>query len=446
MFGVRKAQDTVLKPYVFKIREGFLVGVAAERSSGSPCQECLFLWLRERDVWVEKAQVSDLIVRRDILAELLVENSPHTQYEISKDGIATRLDGLVFPHPQCECWKNHSYTAPTELSKKTNFAFTPLTQIKSVRLGTPSQSLWLTSVGGQGPLSRKVIQASAVETDREASRQSAIAAWMKSAAYEDLRTRIQSGESIASEVFQSNQIEILNSERFAMDEFKGMGAGSTPEAARLEALTSLARYRVIHQYGAAMKNPMLVVGSNAWIRDRVPFFLLQQQDLYLLFYPNAFPCWVVGVAAFSRQSVEAKPIFVFASGTDINQAMSEALYKMVDQCRPSEWSPSSDRTVSDKEKDKKAKLHQWWTNWIYRSPKISLKDVLHLENYSHDLAVWKGYFSDGQDPVHFTPANHPLLPFPIRRLVKLSLSKPVQASPYSVRGIGTFSHLKDGLI
>jgi len=33
------------------------------------------------------------------------------------------------------------------------------------------------------------------------------------------------------------------------------------------------------------------------------------------------------------------------------------------------------------------KWNEWFQNWIYRCPKISLKDVLHLEPYSAEGLV-----------------------------------------------------------
>ena len=79
---------------------------------------------------------------------------------------------------------------------------------------------------------------------------------------------------------------------------------------------------------------MLIVGANNWLRTRVPFFLLQQYDLHLLFYPNSMPSWVVGIAAFSRVKVDEKPIFAFGSASQIGNAMDLAVFKILELCRP----------------------------------------------------------------------------------------------------------------
>lgn len=82
----------------------------------------MLLWLKQRNVWAEHATLADLTIRRDLIADVLAENSAHVMYEISRDGTAIRMDALVFPHPRCSCEKIN-YIAPTSIAKNINYAF-----------------------------------------------------------------------------------------------------------------------------------------------------------------------------------------------------------------------------------------------------------------------------------------------------------------------------------
>ena len=224
-----------------------------------------------------------------------------------------------------------------------------------------------------------------------------------------------------------------------------MGAGATHEDAVMNGLTGLAQARTLRKYVNTMKSPMLVVGSNNWVRGRVPFFLLQQYDLHLLFYPNSTPSWVVGVCALSRIKTDEPPIFVFGCDANVLGALDSALGKVLERCRPSDWKAAEDgevasvgdEEISKKESLKNTRLGMWWTHWIYRCPKISLKDVLHLEAYPKGIEHWRNYFTDGQEKLSVVSLNNELLPERLRFLVKVS-SPVVSTSTRNVNGIGTW--------
>ncbi len=266
-----------LKPFVLRMKDGYLLGMGAEEGKGSPCAHCCELWLTRRRVTVERIDTESLPIRRDLLAELISENSPHVFYELASDGTSTRMDCLVFPHPQCACSKQ-PFIAPVKNPKRTNFAFSPVHQIKCARFGTPNGNVWLTSVKGQAPLSDTTFQIFAAGRDRETSRFAAVDEWLKRSALADLSLspHFIENHNLEMKDFRTGAEEILKRQAVLDLNHEGMGAGANYDEAVLNAMTAMAKARTIRKYTSAMKNPMLVVGSNNWVRGRVPFFLFVQ--------------------------------------------------------------------------------------------------------------------------------------------------------------------------
>lgn len=446
VFGIKRAGQvsSSLKPFVLKLRYGFLLGAAVDPEKGAPCGGCYSKWLTQRNVWNEAADVSELPVRRELITELLNENSPHTCYEIAFDGTATRLENLVFPHPDCVCDKQQ-YHVNTVVSKNTNYAFSPIFEVKCVRFGTPEGNQWLTSATGESPMSREKKTGYGVDANKEVSRQKAVAEWLKIAVAADLPVRLQYGESISSEALTSGMPGILQKNSVDVGEVT-TGAGATHEEAVMDALIEMAKKETLQKYAASGKNPMLVVGANNWVRTQLPFFVLQQYDVHLLFYPNAMQVWVVGLAAFSRQRVDAKPIFSFAADSDMASALRKVLGQMLKVCQPGEWiEPAAAEENSDM-MAKKAKLNLWWTHWIYRCPKVSLKDLLHMEKYPGVIEEWKNYFKDGQEPVTIVPLNSAVFPTALKHLVGIYRPQTAQvAARRNVRGIATWASFRETL-
>jgi hypothetical protein len=444
LFGVsiRSSRPLPLKPFVLKTKDGYLLGLAPEPQKGSPCAGCTEFWLRDRKVLAKRLELSDLLVRRDLIPELLAENSPHVFYEISEDGSATRLDALVFPHPACECDKLN-YFPPHEVSKKTNFAFSPIYQLKVTRFGTPDGNLWLASATGETPITKIPVTTYGVERDKDVARFKAVDEWMKKVTAMDLPRRLEGGETLASEVLQSGQIELLSKNNFKNSPLDVMGVGKDKDEATVDALIALTRMRTLKRYASHMKNPMLVVGANNWVRTKVPFFLIQQYDLHLLFYPNSTQAWVVGMVAFSRHNTSEKPIFVFGADSEIGRALDQLFFKILEVLRPSEDEIFSNRTGEAQEQN--PKLGMWWTHWIYRCPKISLKDVLHLEPYSRSIENWRDYFRDGQDTVSIVSVNNETMPSQVRTLVRLNVTEKEQQVASNVNGIGIWRDFMNSL-
>lgn len=144
----------------------------------------------------------------------------------------------------------------------------------------------------------------------------------------------------------------------------------------------------------------------------------------------------------SRVRTDEAPVFVFASHSTVSEALDLALMKMMDRCRPADWQEDAAVNTANKTPDNLAKLGQWWTHWIYRCPKISLKDVLHLEPYTQSVDQWREYFADGQEPLFKIPVNLPQFPKALRTITKLHTPTLGQGLR-NVNGIGTWSAFRD---
>lgn len=438
-------RSEILKPYVLKTRDGFLLGLAPDADRASPCPHCVFSWLKDRNVWVEKVSLNELTLRRDLIADLLTENTPHTLYEVSKDGTAIRMDCLVFPHPRCSCNKTR-YIQKTQVTKNTNYAFSPLLKIFCTRFGTPEGNLWLTRASGATVFSEEMLTVYGVEKDKEVSRSRAIEEWMKKAVQSDLPYRIKRGELIATEVLQTGEYELLGSSPEPQTVMGAVGAGKNREEATLNALIELAKATTLKRYSQSMKNPLLVVGANQFIREKAPFFLLQEYDLHLLFYPNSTQAWVMGMVAVSRVRTEEKPTFVFSAHSDIQEALNQLFYRVLEVLKPEEEVAGKMTVKPPTHKLGSSKMNMWWIHWIYRCPKIALKEIQSLESYSRNLADWRAYYRDGQEPVSIWSVNTPHLPASIRTLVKVQ--SPLRDRVHQLRnvnGIGTWAHFQDAL-
>ena len=182
-----------------------------EPKKGGPCAGCVELWLRQRNVELQRIAISDLKIRRDILVDLMSENKGHIFYEISRDGTCSRLDCVVFPHPECQCDRGQ-YIGPEKLTDKTNFAFSPLVRVESTRFGTPDGNLWLTSATGQSALTREMITVYGGGKEKCDSRLQAVESWLKRAAVADMSFRAARGETFGAEILPTTKEEKLTAD------------------------------------------------------------------------------------------------------------------------------------------------------------------------------------------------------------------------------------------
>lgn len=435
-FRVDGKQQSSLRPFLLKLRDSYLIGLTPEPEQGSPCVHCVELWLAQRRVWSERLHITELPIRKELVTTLQKENHPHVLYEISNDGTETKMDCFVYPHPACGCDKN-GFVAPREFPARLNFAFSPISQIKCARYGIPNGNLWLTSASGH--LEGETIRVFGTGMDREVSRLKAVEQWMKIAAAHIFKSGTE-GHVKPAEDFVTGDKSSLSLPDVLKDG-QCFGAGKDREDAIRDALQEFSRIRTLGKYTSQMKKPMLIVGANNWMRNHVPFFLLQQFDLHLFFYPTSSPCWVVGLAALSRMRTTDAPIFIFESSHDVGQALSRVLGKMLEHCRPVDWMSDTEEVVelSETEMARNRKLSSWWNNWIYRCPKISLKDVLHLEAYTDNLELWRQYLADGQERLKIVDLNTPLLPASLRHVVKIAHPCLQERVTTNINGIGTLS-------
>ncbi len=122
------------------------------------------------------------------------------------------------------------------------------------------------------------------------------------------------------------------------------------------------------------KNPMLCVGTNNYLRQVSPFFLQQRFDMHVYFQPNAEQEYIVGIIALSRTKLWEEH-HVFAKAKSVKDAVISAVAQLVGVVAE-ETPPDPDMDTPNNNK-----RAVWISQWIYRLPKISLKDVLHLEDY-----------------------------------------------------------------
>ncbi len=434
-----------LKPFAFRIREGHLVGLAIEPQEGAPCASCVESWLKDRNLKAEAVATETLPAQPAKALKLLIdENLPHTYYEVMDNGTQNRLDCLVFPHPKCLCNKA-GYHPPTTIRRQTNLVLSPIFQLKCVRYGTPDGNLWYFTAMGQSPVSSKIVAAHAADPDKEVARFKTLNRWLKKVSLLDLDARLKGGEAFdAHEIIKDEHNVVASSEDLQLDSDVA-GIGNSMDEAILDGLHSFTKKRVIEEFSQKGKKPMLIVGSNHWLRQQVPFFLSQQYDLYLLFYPNASLSWVVGIMALSRLSLTEQPHFCFGSHREIKKAMDSAISQILQYCRPMDW-----KNRHQKENDPELKKHKmgqlvrWWNNWVYGCPKISLKDILQLEAHPNTVEAWKEHLTDQGSSVSIIPINSPSLPPQLKTLVKVNFAAEDRAYPegHNVRGIATWNSLR----
>lgn len=444
-----QSKNESLELFALRLREGYLIGLAARPSIGSPCADCVQKWLEERKIVSVRIQPDAVKVRKDLIADLIRENQPHVFHEIFDDGTSNRMENLVFPHPKCACAKE-AFQLPAVLNWESSLSFSPIGQAKSARYTTPNGHVWLTSTTGRTPVLQQLIRTTGFGSTKEISRRRAVENWLRQAAYEDFSAQQRIGSRIATENLQT-----ANHSEWIWERTEGWGVtgvGENAFEASLDGMYQLTLQRTLRRYASQGKSPLLVVGANHWLRARVPFFLLQEYDLHLVFYPNSSPCWILGLVAFSRLRSSSKPTFIFSASHSMQQAIDEVLGKAVEMCRPDpdydslSIPPISGGPLGNPEAEGEAgkRLNLWWTHWIYRCSKINWKDIIGLEPYPKELNLWREYYRDGQPPVSLIPLNSSGLPSALRSLIHVRIQEPAQPRS-KILGIGTMRDFQTGV-
>jgi hypothetical protein len=441
-----RGETRPLRPYAFRLADSWLIGVAADPAVGSPCSSCVERWLAMRGIAAESTPLQEVPQARDAIAERLLEGTPHTVAEIARDGSVVLLEGVVFPHPACVC-AGREYVAPDKWNKKTNFAFSPIYSLRIGRYGTADGNLWLARAEGDGPDGRPFTVVSGGR-EREGARFSAVEKWLgRYAAVEAQKT----GRVLRSHPVVGGETRLGPS----TTAFSGVGVGADWQSAALQALYDRTRRAVLRRHATSGKAPMLVVGTGNWLRSKVPFYLLQRYDVHLLFYPNSHPAWVVGAVALCRKGLAENPTFAFGCAGSVHDAIEQTLVTLVERTRPND--PFADGTAAFGRSDGKVepveeaqlrrnvrRIH-WWNHWIYRCPKISQSDLLHLEPYAPALEPWREYFRDGMAGLELCELNSAVLPAGIRTVVGVGCD-PVGTSQMAtpIFGVGNWSALALG--
>jgi hypothetical protein len=128
------------------------------------------------------------------------------------------------------------------------------------------------------------------------------------------------------------------------------------------------------------KQGRLVVGANNYLRNKLPFFLLQQYDHHIIHHQDEQGTHHVGVIALHRQHADRAPIVTHASGETGEKALTGALHQQLIEARPVDHDEDHNPISGQKSDDPhQAKKNTWLTHWIYRQPKKSLKDLLTSE-------------------------------------------------------------------
>lgn len=174
-----------------------------------------------------------------------------------------------------------------------------------------------------------------------------------------------------------------------------VGFGDTKQSAIENCCTDLENNRIIanvvSKYQSHAKQPMLVVGTSVFTRDQMPYFVLQQFEIHILFYPNASNLWVVGAVAMSKVDHARAPLFSFGADRNVQNALKSTLHNLIPQAgelKPVEIHP---------------KQNVWLTHWLYRCPKFSMREVLNLETYAHDSKSEYEIDESASMPVNLNP-------------------------------------------
>lgn len=127
------------------------------------------------------------------------------------------------------------------------------------------------------------------------------------------------------------------------------------------------------------RRSMLVLGSNSFQRQKLPFFILQNYDVHYFFHPNSNAYWHIGAMTISRTN-PGDIKYVAVRGGDVNQTLDALNQAVLVQRSTPEGTVSQGEAIPETQA-------KWLANWVYRQPKLSLRDVLALEAYPQEEAL-----------------------------------------------------------
>jgi hypothetical protein len=184
------------------------------------------------------------------------------------------------------------------------------------------------------------------------------------------------------------------------DGTKSIGVGSAKAEAKSRAASKESHFEhqePFHLMSAhegeptARKRSLLIVGANNYMRDKVPYAVLQQHDVHLMLHPTAENHWHVGALMFDRTRPDAVH-YTSAKHADPQKALDHALHGVVARYHESASSHQAEGQAPGKHDAKKA---TWLTHWLYRQPKVTLSDVRNLDTHGEKDAVKKSSLRPG---------------------------------------------------
>lgn len=306
------------KAFVFRLREGWLVGPVGDDVIHP---DSVYRWLADRGVAATPVPLDKAPkeIRDSISRVSQKDRDPHAFIEVSSDGqLVTVLQSALEPHPE------------SKLDKFPKGIVKPPGEGKSTNYA-------FTSV-------------TKIESSRYGTPEGNI--WLTVATDRDGKVTYGVGN-----------------DRIASRDQAAAGGVTLNEKTPAELM-------------ADKKPSMLIVGSNSYIRQNVPFYLIQQYDLHLIFRPQSGAHWEVGVVSLSRTDETETPTYLSHTDKDITKAIQGALQRVVIQHQPEEGEAKPKKLATGQAR--------WLQNWVYRQPKIGMKDVLALPTYEEGKTFEQG--------------------------------------------------------
>lgn len=125
------------------------------------------------------------------------------------------------------------------------------------------------------------------------------------------------------------------------------------------------------------KLPHLIVGTSNYIRDLVSLTLINNCDIYLFFLPTSLPIWQVGLIVINKSNPSIRTI-IHSQEKSVKQNFTNLLKSINEDVNYLANADIPKPTI------KELRLGNWFIRWIHKCPKISLQDVLHLEDYKNE--------------------------------------------------------------
>jgi hypothetical protein len=301
--------------YAFRTKDGYLVGRNLERESKSPNPTDVENWLKDKNVDAVRIHPDEVPDRQIVRAVSSSSHDPHTLYETDSSGLnSIELNARIEKHPRSPDYAQNNYVSPSH-GKAENYAFTPVHSMKVVRFGTPEGNLWVSR---------------AVRDD--GSQHHSIA---------------ESKDAAKRMAYNKESIGETGNPGFMPS------VGSAP----------------------ADTGSHLVVGSHSYLRSKMPFFALQHYDHHIFYKPTSTG-HQAGVVAINRVNPNDPPKYVHAQGSTGQEAVNNAIKHMALEHIKTTQMGEPQSASTKLSIDKQGKMNTWLTHAIYRSPKVSLRDVI----------------------------------------------------------------------